>query len=249
MTCRKTSRCWLGSAALVILTATSATAQENWQWGAEIYFWGASLGGSTTTGGDIEVGIDSLLDDLKMGGMAAIGASNGAWSFFADLIYLDVGDSGSVGGTVGGIPATVNASMDLKGLISTLGAGYRFYERSGTALDVTGGAWVLWLDGTVTAAVPPAPQVSASENGSNWDAVVGLRGRTELSDRWYMTYYADVGAGQSDLTWQAALAFNYELEKVDLSFCYRYLDWDLNNYGPFDELNMSGAFVGVKIPF
>ena len=42
---------------------------------------------------------------------------------------------------------------------------------------------------------------------------------------------------------------NYKLEEVDLSFGYRYLDWDLDNYGPFNDLNLSGAFLGVKIPF
>lgn len=34
-----------------------------------------------------------------------------------------------------------------------------------------------------------------------FDAIVGLRGRTELNNRWYFLYYADIGGGDSDRTW------------------------------------------------
>jgi len=37
-----------------------------------------------------------------------------------------------------------------------------------------------------------------------WDAVVGVRGHADLNRRWYLPYHLDVGAGQSELTWQAA---------------------------------------------
>ena len=96
---------------------------------------------------------------------------------------------------------------------------------------------------------PISRSVSESESGSNWDAVVGLRGETDLSDRWYLTYYGDVGAGDSDLTWQAAAAVNYRLEKVALSLGYRYIEWDFDDFGPFNDLDLSGAFAGVIVPF
>jgi len=41
-----------------------------------------------------------------------------------------------------------------------------------------------------------------------------LRGTTELNDKWYLSYYGDVGAGGSDLTWQAALAANYRMNRL-----------------------------------
>ena len=253
MNVKKLSKSVCLPAIVLALSATAASAQErspdSWKWGAEIYFWGASLGGKTTSGGDVDIGIDKLIENLKFGAMGAIAAQKGDWTVFGDLIYLDVGDSGTVSANVGGMPVPVNASIDLKGVISTSGVGYRVYNQSHTALDAVVGVRYLWLDAHLDVAVPGRPAIGAGESGSNWDAVVGLRGKTELNDRWYLTYYADVGTGNSDLTWQALAAVNYRLEKVHLTLGYRYLDWNLGKFGPFHDLNLSGAFAGVKIPF
>lgn len=223
---------------------------ESWKWGAELYFWGASLGGSTTSGGDIDVGIDKIIDSLKFGMMGTIAAQKDEWTLFSDMIYLDVGDSASTTASIGPISFPVSGSIDLKGFISTTGVGYRFYDQGNTSLDVTGGIRYLWLDSTIQVSVPSiSRKVRQEESGSNWDAVVGLRGKTDLNDKWYLTYYIDVGAGDSDLTWQALAAVNYRLKKADLVLGYRYLDWDFDDFGPFNDLNLSGAFAGVKIPF
>lgn len=241
------------AAGAVALTAAAAAAQDTgydkWQWGAELYFWGASLGGETTTGGDIDVGIDQLVKNLNMGAMATIAGSNGTWSAFSDMIYLDVGKSDTVKASVSGIPIKLDASVDLRGFISTTGVGYRVYEIPGASLDVVGGARVLWLDGKASAKIPSVAKVSGETSGSNWDAIVGVRGRADINEKSYLTYFADIGAGDSDSTWQAAVAYNYKLEKMDLTIGYRYLDWELDNYGPFNDLNLSGVFAGVKFGF
>ena len=221
---------------------------ESWKLGAELYFWGASLGGNTTSGGDIDVGIDDIIDNLKFGAMGAFAARKGDWSLFADLIYLDIKEDANTSANVGPIVLPVSASIELKGVVSTAGLGYRIYEQSGTSLDLIGGIRYLWLDGRVDVSVD-SRSVREEESGSNWDAVVGFRGKTDLSDRWYLTYFGDVGAGDSDLTWQALAAVNYRLDKVDLTLGYRYLDWEYDDFGPFNDLNLSGAFAGVKIPF
>lgn len=238
----------------VSITGAAAYAQDNessgWGFGGELYFWGASLGGSTTSGADIDLGIDKIIDDLKFGLMGLLAAQKDDWTFFADIIYLDVGESGSTTATIGTNEIPVSASIDLKGFITTAGAGYRVYDQGGTSLDVTGGIRYLWLEGAVAVSVPSIPRSEREEeSGSNWDAVVGLRGKTDLNDKWYLTYYGDIGTGDSDVTWQASAAVNYRLKKVDLSLGYRYLDWEFDKFGPFNDLNLSGVFAGVKIPF
>lgn len=223
---------------------------DSWKWGAELYFWGASLGGSTTSGGDVDIGIDTIIKDLKFGAMGTIAARKGDWTLFADMIYLDVGDSGSANATIGPISVPVTASIDLKGFITTAGAGYRVYDQSGVLIDATGGVRYLWLDATLDVNVPSIPRsVREEESGSNWDAVVGFRGKTDLNDKWYLTYYGDIGAGDSDLTWQALAAVNYRLDRVDLALGYRYLKWKFDKFGPFNDLDLSGAFAGVKVAF
>ncbi len=59
----------------------------------------------------------------------------------------------------------------------------------------------------------------------------------------------DVGTGDSDLTWQALAAVNYRFEKVGVVVGYRYLDYDFDDSDVFDDLNLSGPFVGVKFRF
>ncbi len=253
---KRTSNLACACAVVLAFGATPASAQDgasdSWKWGADLYFWGASLGGTTTTGADVDMPINKIIDNLKFGLMGAIVGRKGDWSVFSDMIYLDVGDSGTFNANVGGTSVPVSASFDLKGFISTTGVGYRIYEHSGTTLDATGGFRFLWLDGTIDASIPSlpsAPSGELKEVGNNWDAVVGLRGRTDLTDKWYLTYYGDIGAGNSDLTWQAFAAINYRLKSVDLVAGYRYLDFNLGNFGPFKDLNLSGPFAGVKIAF
>lgn len=238
------------TASLLFLFATTVFAQDSdsdsWKWGGEVYFWGASLGGNTTSGGDIDIGIDQLIENLKFGAMGTLAAQKDDWTLFADMIYLDVGDSVSTTTDYGPLAAT----FDLKGFITTAGAGYRVYDQGNTSLDLTGGIRYLWLDASLDASLPSIPRSEQwDESGSNWDAVVGLRGKTDLNEKWYLTYFGDIGAGDSDLTWQALGAVNYRMEKVHLSAGYRYLDWEFDDFGPFDDLNLSGVFAGVKIPF
>ena len=88
--------------------------------------------------------------------------------------------------------------------------------------------------------------VKDEESGGNWDAVVGLRGNTRFNEKWYMSYYGDIGTGDSDLTWQAMAALFYHFKKAEVGVGYRYLDFDLNDFGPIDELKLKGPFLGVK---
>ena len=73
------------------------------------------------------------------------------------------------------------------------------------------------------------------------------RGEVELSDKWYLSYYADVGRGGSDLTKQAVLGLNYRFDKVVASMGYRYLDYDLR--GQLDDLTVKGPYAGVRFRF
>ena len=83
----------------LLFSGTSVSAQnqvgDKWQWSGAAYFWGASIGGTSAGGGDVSVGLDTILDNLKMGAMGTLNARKDNLSFFADLIYLDLGDATS----------------------------------------------------------------------------------------------------------------------------------------------------------
>lgn len=222
---------------------------DRWQAGAELYLWGASIGGDTRTGDSIDIGFDELLKDLEVGFMGTIAASRDAWTVYADMIYLDVSDD--IRQTVGfrGDRFRIGADIDLQGFIANLGGAYHFYQSDITDLNVIFGARYLWLDVDVRADIDNFRRVRFSDSGSVWDGVVGLRGKTNLNDRWFVTYYGDVGGGDSDFTWQAVAAINYRCYRYDIVGGYRYLDWDFNNSRYFDDLDLGGLFAGVKFTF
>ena len=259
---KKLNRNSLIFAAFAFLAApVSVAAQDSglasWSWTAEGYFWGADLGGETTTDGNIDMPIDDIIEDLIFGVMGRVFAEKGPWLLFADAFYLDVGETDDATAGIGPIGVDVKGSFDLKGFSSTFGGGYKVVETAGTTMHAVGGVRFLWLDGEVevdgrlsVGGTPVSGRVvNEREVGNNWDAIVGLYGKTNINDKWYLSYYGDIGTGNSNFTWQAELAANYRMQSADLVVGYRYLDFDLDDFGPIDDLNMGGPFVGVKFRF
>ncbi|WP_170574699.1 hypothetical protein [Ruegeria atlantica] len=244
---------FIATASAFVAAVGPSTAQESgasdWSFSADVYFWGASINGDTTAGDEIDIGIDTLLDDFKLGFMGNLTAYNGNWSIFADLIYLDVGDNATQNGSIVGIPVELNTDVDLKGYISTFGVGYTVLKNDTTHLDIIGGGRYLELDTKLKFSLTGGGSQKYSQSDSAFDAVVGIRGYSDLNDKWYVNYYADIGAGDSDLTYQLAAGFGYRFDKFDLAFGYRYLSWDLNNFEPFDDLNFYGPYIGARFTF
>ena len=87
-----------------------------------------------------------------------------------------------------------------------------------------------------------------SEKETYLDGIFGIEGRVDLNDRWYLAYYADIGTGDSDLTWQALAAVGSRFERFDLGIGYRYLDWQFDD-GPLDELTVDGPYIGARFYF
>src|SRR5687768_5840286 len=64
----------------------------NWRYGATVYGYLPSVGGSTSTptgggGIPINVDVDKILDSLQFTLMGTFDAHNGRWGVFTDLIY------------------------------------------------------------------------------------------------------------------------------------------------------------------
>ena len=79
--------------------------------------------------------------------------------------------------------------------------------------------------------------------------VVGLRGCYNLSERWFLPYYFDIGTGQPDLTWQAFLGVGYHFGPVDAVLGYRHLDFQFDSSVPNNNLDVSGPILGFGFDF
>jgi len=257
---------WLAAGTLLLATVIPAMAaadsnSDKWTYNAEIYLWGADIGGSTTTDDDIDLSFDNLVKNLNMAYMGGIGASRGKWSLFADTIYLDVSDDDSFTESIPlvgplELDVDIDADFTMKSWITTLGGTYNVVDSEKASVNLVGGARYLWIDvdlkldlSTFVMGQEVKRKEKESQSGHVWDGIVGVRGKIHLNDKWYMPYYADVGTGQSDLTWQALAGLGYRFQWGDVLLAYRYLDYEFKSDRDLADLNISGPALGAKFYF
>ena len=222
---------------------------DDWQFMAELYLWYASIGGQAATGSDLDIGADDLIDGLNMAFMGNIGMKKNRWGFMVDAIYLDASDNQNLNSAVGG----VNANVELSSWIVTPLVGYEAVTSEHLSLNIVAGARYLYLDSKVDLrnADPagPAFNVGASDSGSNWDGIIGVKGDISLTTHWYIPYYLDIGTGNSEFTWQAFGGLGYRFKHFDILAGYRYLSWEFDDNEIFGDLNVSGVGAGIKFYF
>ncbi len=254
-----------GAAALLASWVAPARADDTWEFQATVYGYFPTIAGTTVfppTGqsNTVSVDIDKILDNLKFTFMGAFDARRGRWGAFTDVIYMDVGDSRgdlrefSIGNV--GLPAGVTASadFDLEGLVWTLAGTWRALDEPAHALDLYGGLRMLDIEQTLqwqltgsVASIPVANRSGArAADLQNWDAVVGLRGRAAFGTdgRWFVPYVADVGTGESDVTWQVMAGLGYAFGWGDVLAGWRYVDYQFDD-GALQDLNFNGPGIAA----
>jgi hypothetical protein len=261
----KLGRATMGCACL-LLASSLAHSADDWRFQATVYGYLPSIGGTTTfppAGGAPSVGIDTsdILEHLKLAFMAVFDASSPKWGVVADVMYVDIGDTrtqtreASLGGSQ--IPTGAAADLDLnfKGWLWTLVATYTATDTEQGRLQAFAGARLLdttqdldWtLSGNVGSIATPGRGEHTSTRTTNWDAIVGVRGRRTFGAQhaWFAPYYLDFGTGQSDFTWQALLGLGYTFRWGDVLAAWRYIDYDMKTGTSIQRLTLDGPAVGV----
>jgi opacity protein-like surface antigen len=239
----------------VFAQSDSSSTGGEWQLGAAIYLWGADIGGETLRGSEIEVGFSDLVDNLELGGMGAFEARKNDWSVLVDIIYLGLGANGTTELSIpvgpGFIPVTTSSNTDVDGWVVNLLSGYNLYSDGKSRLDFVGG--VRYLDLSVDIfleleSLGPGQSRRIEESNSFFDGVIGFRGQAALNDKWFLPYYIDVGAGDSESTWQVTAGVGYQArDTLDVRLVYRHIEWNLDSTRIVDEINFSGPALGVFI--
>jgi hypothetical protein len=267
---------WAAMAVAVTLVPIAAHAQESdddWQWGVTIYAWLPSLSGDTSfpsvpgDGGSGSIGVSGqdILNALNFTFMSAVDVRKGRWGVATDVIYLDLGDkkSNTRQMTVGGrdLPASVTADLDLNitGWLWTTVGTYRAIDEPGRLLTVFAGARLLdlqetlkWqLSGDIGSLPLPGSSGKSHAGDSVWDGIVGIKGQVRFGaqDKWFVPFYLDIGAGNSDLTWQGMTGIGYSYSWGELVAVWRYLDYDLGSNTPIKSLVLNGPAIGATWRF
>ena len=229
-------------------------------------------------GGDpvFSVGPTDWLDLLNFGALVGGTARKGNFSISSNFVYLSMSSESdgrllSVDGTITGpnagvdVPVsadvTTNSETELKGLTWDLLLGYTVYRSAGSLADAFAGIryfgvdlttnWSLTADITLpddTVVLPANGRISRDLD--LWDAIVGVRGEIELGEsRWALPYYADVGAGDADLTWNLMAGVSYAFGWGDMLLFYRHLEYDQGDSGLLQGFSFSGPAFGARFKF
>jgi hypothetical protein len=266
---------WRAAVAVVwVAIAAPAVAQEAVQdaapmplsvlsYRATVYGWFPGISGTTqfpsgAGGPAIQVDAADVLDKLNFAFMGTLEARGARWGVLADGVYarVDAQRTGTRDFVVTNAPVTGSAdiSLDVKMTILTLAGTYALVETPTSTFGSVFGARMLNLDQTLdwTFAAQPtglARSGSASVGATRWDAILGFRGRARLGEsRFFVPYYADIGTGQSQLTWQALIGVGASFGRVDVFAAWRYLDYNFRS-GALQTLTLNGALAGVSVSF
>lgn len=256
-----------GTVALVLpATSQAQNDGDSWQWRASIYGWLPDLDGTTnfpTEGGgpDISIGISDILDNLDMTFMGALQANKGSWGVMTDVLYLDLGNTKrnyrdfTLGPGQNPGNTELDLKLDVKAWLWTVAGSYRLKEDPRNSVDVLFGARMMdmtqklaWtVEGDIGELPLPGREGNSKVSGTNWDAIIGLKGLSSFgaSGKWSVPWLVDVGTGDSDFVWEAMAGIGYSFDWGDTFLNYRYLDYD-NGDGALETLTLSGPMIGVS---
>ena len=254
--------CWLGTAA----AEEGTGAADKWQYELTIYGWLPTIDGSLNyslppsdgnPGTSVSADAGDILDALNFTFMAAGVARYNKLSFGMDLIYMDLSNSSGTEIIIGndpGEPVDIKGKLSLTAWEVTGVVGYDAIQTKRVLMTPIAGFRYLTLDADLNIAIdgplpPTPPPAKLSDSADLWDGIVGVRGAFLLNEKWYIPYYADIGAGDSALTWQLYAGIGYMFHWGDIKLGYRYLEYDMDEDELLQDLKFYGPLLGVGFRF
>ncbi len=246
----------LAVAALGAAWSSIAVAQdEMWRTRAQIYGWFPSA--------------PELIDDagsgLRLDPIDETGSPRPArtsrFGLLADQVHLNLESNRTALRTARalgvGLPGSTDNATQLRGSTWTVAGSYAAIATPRYDLHTLAGLRYLRTDSSIDVrtsteanAFAPLTVQGASVRPEVWDAVLGVHGRVRLGDgKWFAPYYFDVGAGQSDLTWQAFGGIGYAFSWGEVIGSYRYLDYNFSPGSHLRDLTFSGPSISFGIRF
>lgn len=240
----------IGLAALALLAPGLAHAYgmtNPWRYEAAFGLWGPRVDGTVLvpfadSGYHLVLDPQDSFDNINLTFVGRFDARKGRWGLFLDGTYMDLDHLGPVDFIdLSGEFEDIDADENLEHTVAQLTfAGYfqaikkRRYPMKvfigGRALDST--SKLKWAAAENALLPPGFPQKGTGKTSyTALDGIAGVKGQWFLSKNvrkpWFVSYYADAGAGDSNLTWQTMLGLGYRLPWGDMILSYRYLDYDI----------------------
>lgn len=229
-------------AAGAAVPAGAQSSSDEWQFQiAPLYLWATNIDGTMTLKGrlqqDFAVDFSDAFDNLETAFTVHFEAGKGRWGLMADAMYLDLAGAQEIP-TPGG-----QADLEVENLLLEGAVGYSFAD----SWYVIAGVRYFSFDSDIGFQLDIAPEIEVEESWT--DLFAGLLWRPKLGERWTFSGRFDIGAGGSDLVWNAAAAIDYRLGKwAAILAGYRHLDYDYksNNAAVEVDMSLSGPMVALR---
>ena len=250
----------LGALTLALGAVTSPAQAEDWEWMLVPYLWAedtsldVSINDEPVIGGDLS--FSDLLDKLDFAFQLHFEGRRGKAGFFADFTTMSTSDTQI---RDGGILLPDGTQLDTSNdTILFEAAG--FYRPSGAShgLDVLLGVRVtdMEADLTITVPTPPPGPLTGGLSETYTDGFAGLRYIAPLGESWAFAIRGDIGAGDSELAWNASAYLDFHFGQRDqfgIIFGYRHLDVEyedtVDGTKVTVDMTMSGPAAGFAFRF
>lgn len=194
------------------------------------------------------------------------------FTLLTDFMYVSAGSGGSrveavdiAGVGRNPISSTVNRSGDttLRTTLWTLAGGYTVAQGAWGHFDVLAGFRYLGVESRTdyniaVTLVGPRGNAGPSFGGAGrlsarddiWNGIVGVRGRVNLGQGgFFVPYYVDLGAGDSNFTWQMFSGLGYQTGWAGVQLGWRYMSYDQGGNAAVQRLTASGLYLAVNFSF
>ena len=244
---------------LIVLATTCvgslARAEDTqWQFNISPYIWVPSSDSELGVNGvpfeaESDTDLSNVLDVLDFAMLVNGEARYGKFALLYDVQYIKLSDHD--GQTTG--PAPRELDTDVTFAAGALALEYRIIEQPKFALDVFGGARVLYADvGLDVEAGVVLPALAGGQSKTWVDPIVGAKCDYQFAERWGLHGYADIGGFGvgSDLTYQLAATVSFSFnEHVALEGGYCVYDVEFEDGSFRFETLLHGPIVGLAFSF
>ena len=237
-------------ASMIVFGANSALAQdqgqnpESFSWSVTPYLWASETKLDLTLGNGIsasdKVSFSDLLDTLDTAFMIHVEGGKGSWSVFGDLTYLDMSETDE--------RTLITIDSDSEQTFLDLGVAY-WPGGIGSNLSILGGLRHSVFDDRYSFYAGGETIGTRRDKNDYYDALIGVRYRFDLSERWSLLTRADYSFGDSEGIYLLNANFSVTVGKrrqnrILFGYQYKHAEFkdgdlrsDFSYYGPMAGFN------------
>ncbi|MDH4008810.1 MAG: hypothetical protein OEU35_12150, partial [Desulfuromonadales bacterium] len=224
-----------------------AQSSDKLNWSITPYIWASNTKVDLTLDdagiGEGEISFKDLLDVLDTAGMIHIEAGKGSWSMFGDLTYLQTSDT----------TERELLSVDTKSKQTFIDTAVAYWPGGvGSQLNFFAGLRYSGFSDRYRFKLGEVQLPEQRSSSNYYDALLGVRYRFDLTERWSLITRGDGSFGDSKGTWLVQANFAYTVGKRRqnrILFGYQYKQAEFKDGDLVSKFTYHGPMAGFNFRF